>query len=113
MLLAVLVGIFQFGIVFKNWLTVTQAARDGARAAAVGRISGDCATRGAAAARTTAGSGTLTLSSVTTVTSPASGCPAQGANVSVTVRYPYSISILGAVTVLNGQLQATSTMRTE
>ena len=113
LLLTVMFAIFEVGIVFKNWLTVTHAARDGARAAAVARMTGDCASRGASVARSSATGAGLVSASLNITAAPVSGCPDQGRDVSVTVRYPYSVEILGAVSVLTGDLSATSTMRTE
>ena len=39
--MALLLGIIQFGIVFNNYVTITDAARAGARKAAVSRFIGD------------------------------------------------------------------------
>ncbi|MBU4450326.1 MAG: pilus assembly protein [Actinomycetia bacterium] len=35
--LMLVIGIFQFGIAFNNWIAITHAAREGARLAAVGQ----------------------------------------------------------------------------
>ena len=35
--LMIVLGIFQFGIAFNNWIAITHAAREGARLAAVGQ----------------------------------------------------------------------------
>jgi Flp pilus assembly protein TadG len=37
LLVMILFGIFQFGIAFNNWISLTHAAREGARLAAVGQ----------------------------------------------------------------------------
>src|SRR6266545_3830688 len=42
-LLLVLLAVYQFGVVFNNYIQVTAAAREGARKAAVSRTSGSCA----------------------------------------------------------------------
>ena len=42
-LLLVLLAIYQFGVVFNNYIQVTASAREGARKAAVSRANGNCA----------------------------------------------------------------------
>lgn len=111
-LLLLLLSIIQGGIVFHNYLTVTDAARAAARQAIEARISG------------------VTLADVqSTVDSAASDLdPAKlgvsvddpsdptfnqsGSQLSVTVTYPYSINILGLV-VASGNLTSRMTGRLE
>jgi len=108
-LVALLLGIIQFGIVFNNYLTITDAARAGARKAAVSRFLGD----NGAAAKTTAQNSAQQLNQTdlkVTVTSTNWDVP--GSDVNVTVTYPYSINILGW-TVKAGDLTSTTKERLE
>ena len=102
-----LFAIIQFGITFNNYVTLTDAARAGARKAAVGRQTanpvGDCQ----AAVRSSAGGlnpSNLTASCTSTWQ--------MGADVTVTATYPYKISLLGLV-VKTGRLSSTTTERVE
>jgi Flp pilus assembly protein TadG len=105
-----LFAVIQFGIVFNNFLTVTDAARAGARAgitAPYGTM--DCAGAADAAARNSAENlddGTLGVA----VSMPA-GCD-KGGDLTVTVTYPYQISLLGIV-VSSGDLESATTERIE
>jgi Flp pilus assembly protein TadG len=108
-LVALLLGIIQFGIVFNNYLTITDAARAGARKAAVSRFLGD----NGAAAKTTAQNSAQQLNQAdlkVLVTSTNWDVP--GSDVNVTVTYPYSINILGW-TVKAGDLTSTTKERLE
>jgi len=108
-LVALLLGIIQFGIVFNNYLTITDAARAGARRAAVSRFIGD----NGASAKTTAQNSAQQLDQTAlkvTVTSTNWNVP--GSDVNVTVTYPYSINILGW-TVKAGDLTSTTKERLE
>ncbi len=108
-LVALLLGIIQFGIVFNNYLTITDAARAGARKAAVSRFIGD----NGASAKTTAQNSAQQLDQTAlkvTVTSTDWNVP--GSDVNVTVTYPYSINILGW-TVKAGDLSSTTKERLE
>lgn len=108
-LLALVLGIVQFGIAFNNYLTITDATRVGARKAAVSRFLGD---NGAAASTATYSSaaGLDPVKLVVAVTSTSWTTP--GADVSVTATYPYSINILGWV-VKAGNLSSTTHERLE
>lgn len=112
MLLLLLLGVVQFGIVYSNQLAVTDAAREGARRAAINTRSGQAAmvSAGQTAARTAAAhlnQGTLTVA----VTS-GTGLWTSGAPITVHVEYPYDLSLLGIV-VKSGNLTAETTMRAE
>jgi Flp pilus assembly protein TadG len=110
-----LLAIVQFGIVFNNYLTLTDATRAGARKAAVSRFIGD---NGASAVQAvkTAASGLDQASLVPTVTSTdASGTAdwtTPGDVVTVTATYPYTINILG-FSVQSGSLTSTTKERLE
>ena len=106
-LLLLLLGILQFGVVFNNYITLTDAVRAGARQAAVGRSVADPA--GAAVSRVRASATDLDQAKLSvSVTSAWT----QGADVTVIATYPYSIQLLGMV-VTNGNLTSKSTERVE
>ena len=105
-LLIVLFGIVQFGITFKDYVTLTDAVRAGARTAAVSRNSADPTAD--TIARVKSASDLTTASVAVTVTSTW----VHGDDVVVTGKYPYSISLFGVV-VASGQLSTTTTERVE
>jgi Flp pilus assembly protein TadG len=110
-----LLAIVQFGIVFNNYLTLTDATRAGARKAAVSRFIGD---NGASAVQAvkTAASGLDQSTLVPTVTSTdvngAADWTTPGDVVTVTATYPYTINILG-FSVQSGNLTSTTKERLE
>ena len=107
-ILAVLLfGVIQFGIVFNNYVTLTDAVRAGARKGAVGRFSSTPANDVQTAVKNSAGG--LDQAQIN-ITVNSSWTP--GADVSVTATYPYSISLLGWV-VKSGRLSSTTTERVE
>ena len=105
-LLIVLFGIVQFGITFKDYVTLTDAVRAGARTAAVSRNSADPTAD--TIARVKSASDLTPASVAVTVTSTW----VHGDDVVVTGKYPYSISLFGVV-VASGQLSTTTTERVE
>jgi Flp pilus assembly protein TadG len=103
----VLFAIIQFGIVFNNYVTLTDATRAGARKAAVARRLSDPVGACLTAIRSSAKD--LTQSDL----SPSCSSTWQpGSDVSVTATYPYRISLLGMV-VKSGRLSSTTTERVE
>ena len=100
-------AIAQFGIVFNSYVTLTDAARAGARKAAVSRQDGDPSGEAVAAVRSSASD--LNQSNLA-VSVSSSWQPAS--DVSVTATYPYSISLLGIV-VASGNLSSSTTERIE
>lgn len=99
-----LFGIIQFGIVFNNYITLTDATRAGARKAAVSRRDPDPRSTCIAAIRASANN--LTQSQLTP------DCESSwqpGEDVRVTATYPYSIGLLG----ISGNLTSTTTERVE
>jgi Flp pilus assembly protein TadG len=106
-LVVLVLAIAQFGVAFNNYVTLTDAARAGARKAAVSRNSSnpsnDCVTavRNAEGSLDDASLG-VTCSSSWTI----------GSDVTVTATYPYSISLLGWV-VKSGNLTSTMKERVE
>jgi Flp pilus assembly protein TadG len=108
-LAAILLAIAQFGVLFNNYITLTDATRTGARKAAVSRFSGDQGTAAVTAVRSAASNLTPSKLDVS-VTSPNWDVP--GSDVIVTATYPYAISILGWV-VQSGSLTSTTKERLE
>ena len=106
-LLLVLFGIVQLGIVFNHYITVADASRAGARKAVVSRQ----------AANPTAATVLATRASATNLDQSKLGVIvasswADGGDVTVTTTYPYSVSLLGVV-VKSGTLKSTTTERLE
>lgn len=112
LLILLLLGIAQFGIVWNNYVSVTQAAREGARRAVVKGPEGQAAMvqHGTDGARTSAAQLNQALMGVS-VTAP-SGSWAQGEPIKVTVTYPYKVDLLGFA-FKQGTLTASTTMRRE
>jgi Flp pilus assembly protein TadG len=102
-----LFGVIQFGIVFNNYITLTDATRAGARKAAVSRRAPD--PRGTCIAAIRASANNLTQSRLTP-DCQSSWLP--GEDVRVTATYPYSISLLGLFSKA-GNLTSTTTERVE
>jgi Flp pilus assembly protein TadG len=108
-LMAILLGIAQFGILFNNYITLTDATRTGARKAAVSRFTGDQGAAAEAAVRAAASNLTATDLKVS-VTSTNWTVP--GSDVVVTATYPYNLNILGWV-IQSGDLTSTTKERLE
>ena len=107
MLAMLLFGIIQFGILYNNYVTVTDAARAGARKAAVSRHTDP--NDGCDTARSSAATNQAQLGCSVSVSGP---LDRPGADVTVHVTYPYSIDLLG-VAVKSGTLVARTTERME
>lgn len=102
-----LFGVIQFGIVFHQYVTLTDAVRAGARQGAVGRHVASPATAVEDRVRESAADLDQAKLSVSV-----SSSWQQGEDVSVTATYPYSIDLLGVV-VKSGNLSSTTTERVE
>jgi Flp pilus assembly protein TadG len=114
-LLLLVFGIVQFGILFNNYVALTDAVRVGARQAAVSRQHPDPVA--ATVNRVTRAAGHLKTSELEVTVDPydpAKGTAtwAQGGDVTVTATYPYSINLLGFV-VKSGRLTSQTTERVE
>jgi Flp pilus assembly protein TadG len=103
-LAALLLAIAQFGILFNNYITLTDATRIGARKAAISRFVGDS---GAAAVTAAKAAATNLKSSDLQVTVTSTNWDVPGSDVTVTAKYPYSVNILGWV-VKSGMLTSTT-----
>jgi Flp pilus assembly protein TadG len=101
-----LFAVIQFGIVFNNYVTLTDATRAGARRGAVGRQLQDPQGACLKAVRDSA----TDLTGDLRPTCQSTWLP--GADVKVTATYPYKISLLGMV-VKAGRLSSTTTERVE
>jgi Flp pilus assembly protein TadG len=116
-LLLVLFAIFQFGVVFNNYIQVTSAAREGARKGAVSRGLGACSnvSSAAIAAAQNAAPG-LNWAQAGAGVAVTDTCSAnvvqQGTDLKVTASYPWSVQIFGQA-VVNGTLTSSTTMRVE
>jgi len=104
----ILFAVIQFGIVFNNYITLTDATRAGARKAAVSRQDANRNSDVVSAIRSSASG----LSASKLTVPPPSSTWNSGDDVTVTASYPYSISLLGFV-VKSGQLSSTTTERVE
>lgn len=110
-LLLIVLGIIQFGIVFNNYMALTDAVRAGARQAAVGRTAADPI--GSTIDRVRGAAGHLDQADLTVSVSPADPATwTQGGDVTVEASYPYEINLLGIV-VKSGQLTSQTTERVE
>jgi Flp pilus assembly pilin Flp len=104
----VLFGVLQFGMLYNDYVTVTDASRVGARKAAVSRLAANPAAAAEAAARSSAAG--LDQSELdVNVTATAWE---HGESVTVETRYPYEIDLLGLV-VASGELSSETTERVE
>jgi Flp pilus assembly protein TadG len=115
LLAMLLFGIIQFGIVFNNYLDLTDATRAGARKAAVSRNTSDPSGPAGVATQAvinSAGDLTLTSANVSVVSTGADGGWGQGDDVTVTASYPYKIDLFGFV-FASGNLHSKTTERVE
>jgi Flp pilus assembly protein TadG len=103
-----LFGVIQFGILWNNYVTLTDATRAGARKAAVSRH-GAPVTAACTQVRASASDLKGDLQCSASVTGP---LDRPGGDVKVTATYPYNISLLGFV-VASGRLNTTQTERME
>lgn len=108
LVLMLLFGIIQFGTVYNHVETITDAARVGARKAAVSRLEADPGGLAEAAARASAPG--LDQSQLQVDVEDDSWTA--GSDVTVTVSYPYTIDILG-IPVKTGMLSSSTTERVE
>ncbi len=111
-LMAILLGILQFGIIFNNYITLTDATRAGARKAAVSRFLNDNGASAKVAVENSAqGLNQSVLDPTISVTASPDWLTA-GNQVTVTASYPYTINILGWV-IKAGNLTSTTKERLE
>lgn len=107
-LLLVIFGIIQFGILYNDYIALSDATRVGARKAAVSRQTADPVGLAVTAVRNAANdlrSSDLAVDVRATVWAP-------GADVTVETSYPYELDIMGVV-VASGRLRSSVTERIE
>ncbi len=109
LLVVLILGIVQFGVIFNNYVTMTDAVRAGARKAAVSRNESDPA--GACRTQVLAAADNLDQSELARNLSCSSPWT-PGSDVTVHADYPYEISLLGWV-VASGRLNTTMKERVE
>ncbi len=109
-LVLLLFGVIQFGILFNNYVTLTDAVRAGARKAAVSRPLGPAGAVAAAQNAVRNSGGDLDMSKLpdASVTSTWQ----HGDDVTVCATYPYNIQLL-AVAVKSGNLKSCTKERVE
>ena len=106
-LMLVVFAVIQFGILFNNFVALTDAVRAGARTAAVSRTAANPV--GATVARVQSATGDLDQAKLNvTVTSGWHS----GDDVTVSATYPYSINLFGLI-VQSGNLKTSTTERVE
>jgi Flp pilus assembly protein TadG len=106
-----LFGVIQFGIVFNNYLAVTDAVRAGARQAAVARYLPADEREAKVEARVRASAEHLDQDILEVSVDPSDDWE-PGSDVTVTATYEYSINLLGKV-VKDGLLTSKTTERVE
>jgi Flp pilus assembly protein TadG len=106
-LCVLLFAIVQLGIVFNNYVTLTDAVRAGARTAAVSRNDANPTGATTTAVRSSAADLSQTNLAVTV-----NSAWTAGTDVTVTATYPYAVSLLGWV-VASGSLTSKTTERVE
>jgi Flp pilus assembly protein TadG len=104
-----LFGVIQFGIVFHQYVTLTDAVRAGARQGAVGRHLPPATAAAATEDRVRESAADLDQDDLSVTVSSSWQ---QGTDVTVTATYPYDIKLLGFV-VKSGDLSSTTTERVE
>jgi Flp pilus assembly protein TadG len=107
-LLLVVFGIIQFGMLYNDYITLTDATRVGARKGAVSRTAANPAALAEAATRAAA-PGLKPANFGVTVTATAW---APGADITVEATYPYDVNIMGVV-VASGTLRSKTVERVE
>jgi Flp pilus assembly protein TadG len=103
-----LFGVIQFGIVFHDYVTLTDAVRAGARKGAVSRYEANPGGATADAVRRAAAG----LDQAKLDVRVAATAWQHGADVTVEATYPYEINLLGWV-ARSGRLRSTTTERVE
>jgi Flp pilus assembly protein TadG len=106
-----LFGVIQFGIVFNNYLAVTDAVRAGARQAAVARYLPAAEREAKVEAKVRASAENLDQDILEVTVDPSDDWQ-PGSDVTVTATYEYSINLLGKV-VKDGLLTSKTTERVE
>ena len=104
-LLLLVMGIIQFGILFNNYVTLTDGVRAGARQAAVSRTLPDPVTPAKNRVKSSAAGLDAAKLDITATW-------VQGGDVTVEAKYPFKIKLFGVV-VMDGKLKSKTTERVE
>jgi Flp pilus assembly protein TadG len=108
-----LFAVIQFGVVFNNWVQLTDATRAGARKGAVSRRLGASQAKAACEDAVRASATNLKPSNgLTANCSTLPGVWQPGDELTVTATYPYSISLFGIISK-SGSLSSTTKERVE
>lgn len=107
-LCVILFGVFQFGALYNDYVTVTDATRVGARKAAVSRHDSCPSCSAETAARNSASGLTPSKLAISVTTTGWN----HGDSVTVEATYPYKVDLLGVV-VKSGSLKSKTTERVE
>ena len=107
-----LFAVIQFGILFKDYVTLTDAVRAGARTAAVSRLQASPESVVEAAVRRSASGIDKPCSATGLCVTVDATAWERGEDVTVEARYPYEINLLGFVAA-TGFLTSTTTERVE
>lgn len=107
LILVILFAVVQFGAVYNDYVTITDATRAGARKAAVSRLASSPVAAAEQAVRDSAPGLAQSELDVTV-----SSSWEHGEDVTVTAAYPYEIDLLGVV-VASGELESQTTERVE
>jgi Flp pilus assembly protein TadG len=114
-IVALILLVIQFGVAFHNYVTITDAARAGAREAIVARFGNGNFDSAKQAVKDSAGAldqSTLNQPGMIDISDPDGMTP--GSLVTVTVKYPYSINVpLIGMTVSSGTITAVAKERLE
>jgi Flp pilus assembly protein TadG len=114
-LLLLVMGIIQFGMIFNNYLTLTDAVRVGARQAAVSRELPDPVA--VTKTRVERAAVNLDKTKLTVTVDPYdpetdTATWVQGGDVTVKAKYPFAINLFGFV-VMSGDIESETTERVE
>jgi Flp pilus assembly protein TadG len=109
LLVLLLFGVIQFGVLYNHYVTLTDAVRAGARKAVVSRYLGGSAATQACKDAVKASASSLNLTDAQ-ISCTSSWKP--GEDVVVQATYPYEINLLG-ISFVSGDLSSTTTERVE
>jgi Flp pilus assembly protein TadG len=112
LLVVLLLAIANFGVIWMNYIAVTDAAREGARRAVVNRSAGQAGMISAGTSAARNATSALNQANLGVSVTSQSGTWNQGDPIQVTVTYPYAVSILGWA-VKSGSLTSSTVMRAE
>lgn len=101
-ILLILLGIIDFGLMFNNYLVVSNASREGARTAAVGATDSEITSLVANVAAT------LDVSKITVTITPSQSLRKKGDEVVVTVDYDYNMITPIISSIIPGPLHLSS-----